>query len=79
MSNHAGNRPTDGRMLGRKGGSTLEKMSLAAAGEWALPPEGVLKDFGVQERVDAGFSTEKSGFALLVVVRNVSPQEHSRA
>src|ERR1017187_4458470 len=77
VSNHAGNRPTDGSVLGRERNSTLEKLPLSVAGKRAVPSEGVFEGFRIQERVNAGFSTEKSRFAFLIVVRQVSPEEHS--
>src|ERR1700693_3295778 len=54
-------------------------MSLAAAGKWAFPSEGIFEDLRIQQCINAGFATEQSGFALLIVVRQVSPEEHSRS
>ena len=77
MSDHTRNRPTDRRVLGRERSPALKKMSLAAARKGALPTEGILEDFRIEECVDAGFSAKKSGFALLIVVREVSQHKHS--
>src|ERR1700683_1750800 len=79
MGDHAGNSPTDGRMLRRKRVPTSKEMSAAIAGERTFPPEGVLEGFCVQECVDTRFPTEKPGFPLFVIARQMSPQKHPSA
>src|SRR5580658_11113995 len=72
VSNHAGDCPTDRRMLGRERSPALKELSPAIARKGAVASEGILEDLRVQQRVDAGFSTEQPGFALLLIVGNVS-------
>src|SRR5882762_6078496 len=77
MSNHTGNCPTDGRVLRGKRIPALKKTAPAVAREGPIPSEGILEDFRIQECVDPGLPTEKSGFALLIIMRKVSPHKHS--
>ena len=58
MGNHTGNRPTDGRVLRWKRVPALKKTSSAIAGKGTIPSECILKDFRIQECVNASLSTE---------------------
>src|ERR1700722_577742 len=78
VSDHTRNRPTDGSVFGRKRGPALKKMPPVAARKGAFPACDIFDKFRVQQYVDASFSAEQSGFALLIIALQVAPEEHSR-
>src|SRR5437868_6985575 len=75
MSNHAGYRPADRRMLRRKRVTAFKKASPAIAHPRTISSCCVFQDFGIDPCIDGGFSSKQSRFALILVLGDVSPQK----
>src|SRR5581483_6860305 len=79
MGDHTGYGKTGRGMKRGKRISALKKTSSAISNEGAVASRRVLDNLSIEGGIDCGFAAKQSGFTLLIVVAEVTPQKHARA
>src|ERR1700760_2611984 len=72
VRDHAGHRPRNRGVFGRKSASSTEKGSASVSFKWTLPSQRIFHDFCGEETVQRRFTSQKSGLAPMLAVGRIT-------